>query len=337
MSTNPSPEFAVGISKDRASMAVVIGRNEGERLLRCLQSLRGEAACVVYVDSGSFDGSPERARELGVEVLSLSDDRPFNAARARNAGLARLRQLSPDTDLVQFVDGDCELVPGWMAAARACLEQHPETAMVCGHLKERHPERSVYNRLCQFEWNGPTGIVKACGGVSMVRVAAVARAGGFREDLIAGEEPELCVRLRMLGWQVRKIDDDMAVHDAEMLRFGQWWRRMVRSGYASAEGAYLHGNLPERHGVRSSRSALAWGLALPTAILFLAALVGTHALWLSLAYPLQVARLALASRDAGRWLRAFFLVLGKFPEALGNLKFQRHRIGGGAPQPIEYK
>ena len=68
--------------KDTAAMtlaAVVIGRNEGDRLVRCLTSLKGQAAPVVYVDSGSTDGSVERARDMGAEVVSLdmSQDRLY--------------------------------------------------------------------------------------------------------------------------------------------------------------------------------------------------------------------------------------------------------------------
>ena len=36
--------------------AVVIGRNEGARLIACLDSLQGQVRRVVYVDSGSTDG-----------------------------------------------------------------------------------------------------------------------------------------------------------------------------------------------------------------------------------------------------------------------------------------
>ena len=52
------------------------------------------------------------------------------------------------------------------------------------------------------------------------------------------------------------------------------------------------------------------------------------------AYPLQVVRLALRGGD---WRHAFFLVLGKFPEMLGQLKFRLERHAGAAPQLIEYK
>jgi GT2 family glycosyltransferase len=97
----------------------------------------------------------------------------------------------------------------------------------------------------------------------MMRIAALEKAGGFRDDLIAGEEPELCVRLRQAGWKIWRLDSEMGFHDADMLRFGQWWRRNVRSGYAFAQGAHLRVALPERYYVWESRRALLWALGLP--------------------------------------------------------------------------
>ena len=72
---------------------VVIGRNEGQRLERCLRSLAQGADKVMYVDSGSTDGSLQLAANLGVEVLALDMSTPFTAARARNEGFAALHQL----------------------------------------------------------------------------------------------------------------------------------------------------------------------------------------------------------------------------------------------------
>src|SRR5271154_4207050 len=89
--------------------AVVIGRNEGERLIRCFRSLRRYVDAVVYVDSGSTDGSVAAAKEAGAVVVDLDMSRPFTMARGRNAGLAKLREVYPDLGFVHFVDGDCEL------------------------------------------------------------------------------------------------------------------------------------------------------------------------------------------------------------------------------------
>lgn len=318
--------------------AVVIGRNEGERLRRCLESLRREVALVVYVDSGSTDGSRERARALGVQTVELDLSRPFTAARARNEGFAAVRAADPSVALVQFVDGDCEVQPRWLALAAAYLRAEPAAAVVAGRRRERWPERSLYNRLCDIEWAVAAGPARSCGGDAMFRADALAAVGGYRPDLIAGEEPELCVRLRAAGWRVQVLAVEMTLHDAAMTRFRQWWLRSVRAGHAYAEGAALHGAPPECHGVRETRRALSWGLALPLCTLLLA-LVQPWALLLFAAYPAQVLR--LAARPGGPWreraAHAAFLVIGKFAETQGVLRYWRHRAARRHGGLIEYK
>lgn len=318
---------------------VVIGRNEGARLERCLASLASAVEQVVYVDSGSTDGSVQMAQARGVEVLALDMARPFTAARARNEGFARLQQLLPTLRYVQFVDGDCEVVAGWLPAACAFLDQHAEVAVVCGRRRERFPKRSIYNHLCDLEWDTPVGQAKACGGDALMRAQAFAAVGGYRPDLIAGEEPELCVRLRERGWTIWRLDAEMTLHDAAMTRFSQWWRRSMRGGYAFAEGAFLHGAAPERHWLRESRRAWVWGLGVPLATLLACALFGWGGLSLLLVYPLQVARLMRRGRGSlqQNGLQAGFLVLGKFPEMCGQVKFLLKRFGVGKSVLIEYK
>lgn len=313
---------------------VAIGRNEGERLRRCLQSLLPGAVTVVYVDSGSEDGSPEVARQLGADVVALDMRRPFTAARARNEGFERLLQRAPDVEWVQFVDGDCEVVQGWLPVAVEFLQRHPAYAVVCGRRRERYPERSVYNRLCDEEWNTPVGDARSCGGDALFRVSAFQAVGGYRNGLIAGEEPELCVRLRQQGWKVHRLDHDMTLHDAAMTRLGQWWKRSVRAGHAFAEGAWLHGGPPERHWVRETLRALLWGLAVPVGVALLALLLGAGWLGLLAVYPLQWLRFWKRSGDPAQ---AGFLVLGKFAEAAGVIKFHTGRLMGRGGRIIEYK
>ena len=313
---------------------MVIGRNEGTRLLACLASLRGRARRIVYVDSGSTDGSVEAARAAGAEVVALDMTRPFTAARARNAGLARLE--GDGSDFVQLVDGDCTIAPGWLETAAGFLAAHPEAAVACGRRREAHPEASVYNRLCDREWDTPIGEATACGGDALVRRAAVAEVEGFRDGLIAGEEPDLCLRLRRAGWTVWRLDAEMTLHDARILRLGQWWRRSRRGGHAFAEGAHLHRAGPERHWVKETRRALTWGAVLPLAILAATLFTPWAALSL-LIYPAQVLRLALRDRGPGRWEAAVFSVLGKFAEAQGTLDFHLRRWVGRRRGILEYK
>jgi len=327
--TDPAP---------RTFGVVAIGRNEGERLKRCLTSING-AARIVYVDSGSTDGSVAWAEQAGIDVVALDMSLPFTAARARNAGMRRLRQLAPEIDLVQFVDGDCELQQDWPAIAITYLVEHPQVCASFGRRRERFPERSIYNLICDREWDTPVGEAKACGGDVMMRVDALEAAGGYRDDLIAGEEPELCVRLRAGGWKIWRLDHDMTLHDAAMHHFSQWWRRQARSGYAFAQGAHLHGRTDERHWVWESRRALLWAILIPSAILAGLLLAGPLALLVLLIYPAQVLR--RSRRMSGRWRTrlqlAFFEQLSRFPEAWGQLLFFRNRLLGRHGRLIEYK
>jgi len=317
--------------------AVLIGRNEGARLVAALKAARGQVARIVYVDSGSTDGSVAAARAAGAAVVDLDLSVPFTAARARNEGLARLLRDGP-LDYVQFIDGDCALQPGWIDTARAFLDENPQAAVVHGRRRERYPEATIYNQLCDWEWQRPPGRAKSCGGDALMRVAAVRAVGGYNPGLIAGEEPELCVRLRAEGWQIWCLDAEMTLHDAAMTRFRQFWKRAQRSGHAYAEGAAMHGASPERHGVEGRNRALLWGAGLPAAIL-LAGLIWPWAFLGVLLYPAQVIRVALTQGPPGRpgWIRSLFLMLAKFPQAQGVLAYLVDRLRGRRTGLIEYK
>jgi GT2 family glycosyltransferase len=319
--------------------AVAIGRNEGERLRRCLASLRGVASVVVYVDSGSTDGSATWARENGADVVDLDTRIPFTAARARNVGFQRLRSIAPELAYVLFVDGDCEVMAGFGEPALAVFASNADVAAVCGRLRERYPNRSIYNWLCDREWDGPVGEVKATGGNAMLRASALEGAGGYREDLIAGEEPELCVRLRAAGWRIWRLPDDMVLHDAAMTRFGQWWRRALRTGYAFAQGASLHGAPPERHWVWESRRALIWGIGLPLVCLAMGLAFPPWGWAAWLIFPAQILRQTLRNPGSPRErvMLAWFQMLARFPEALGYIKFTRERLFGRQARLVEYK
>lgn len=320
---------------------VAIGRNEGDRLRQCLLSVIGKAAHIVYVDSGSTDGSIELARSLGVDVVELDLSTPFTAARARNAGFARLLQVDGQIEFVQFVDSDCEVVEGWLNFAQRQLEAYPDVAVVCGRRRERFPEQTIYNLLCDIEWNTPVGETKACGGDSMMRAKAFQQAEGFNPTLIAGEEPELCLRLRQKGWKILRLDAEMTWHDAQMTQFSQWWKRSLRAGHAYAEGAWLHGREPEHHWVRESWSIWFYGLLIPLLALSLAwSTKGLSFLLLGI-YPLVAYRIyrrvqqELKSKDA--MLYALFCVLGKFPQLQGQIQFHLGRLLRRRQVLVEYK
>lgn len=318
--------------------AVVIGRNEGLRLDACFRSLVGQVVSIVYIDSGSIDNSLEIARAQNAEIVELDLATPFTAARARNAGFKRLKELHDDLAYVQFVDGDSTIVGDWVSRAEVFLTEHADVAVVCGQLRERYPEHSIYNRLCDVEWDMPNGEIPTSGGIAMIRAEAFSEVEGFRADVIAGEEPELCARLRQRGWTIWHIENEMALHDADISSFDQWWRRNVRTGCAYALGASLHGKSPQRLWVRRQRSAIFWGLILPLAIM-VGAVAKIYVIAAFLLYPLQMVRVAFGRRDLGHfaWTYAGFMSLTKFAEMLGIVRFYIGQATGAEHMIIEYK
>ncbi|HXE52500.1 MAG TPA: glycosyltransferase [Tepidisphaeraceae bacterium] len=328
---------------------IAIGRNEGERLRRCLESVVGRGWTVVYVDSNSSDGSVELARSLGAQVVELDTSLPFSAARARNSGFERLLRSDPQVRLVQFVDGDCQIVDGWIERASRELEMHNDVAVVCGRRRERDPDASVYNRLADLEWDTAVGETQSCGGDALMRVDAFQAVGGFDASVVAGEEPELCQRLRAKGWKILRIDSEMTQHDSAMLHLSQWWRRAVRSGYGWMDiRARFPGNEAAARQVRSSRTwSLGW---LAAAIIALGA--GTLALnirWgvfacllVVLLFPLQMLRIAAGVRQrvghpSDAIAYAFLTMLSKWANVIGQAHYWKDRRAGRIARMIEYK
>ena len=319
---------------------VVIGRNEGDRLVRCLRSVDELAQNVVYVDSGSTDGSLELGRRVTAAVVELDMESPFTAARARNEGFKRLLELRPDLRYVFFVDGDCEVQNGWLSQANDFLDQHERVAIVWGFRRELYPDKSIYNMLCDYEWwDIASGETKICGGDALVRVSAFKQVQGYNPQLICGEEPEMCVRLRKLDWLIWRLSVPMTLHDVAMFHFGQWWKRSLRAGYGFAQGAALHGTSDDRHGVAESLRAWFWGLIIPLSSLLLTFVFGAWGLLLLAAYPVQIFRIAVRGKRSPRenWARATALCVSKFAEMAGQMKYLADRARGVRSGLIEYK
>lgn len=328
---------------------VVIGRNEGERLKRCLQSLPADADCV-YVDSGSHDGSQDFARSLGLDVVDLPMDTGFTAARARNAGTARIAALPNPPVYVQMLDGDCELRSGWIDAAVEALSAEPRLAAVFGRLRERFPDVSPYNRMCDEEWNVPVGLVRSCSGNAMFRLAPLTQSGGYDATLIAGEEIDLCLRIAAAGWTFRRIDADMALHDVAMLHFSQWWQRTRRAGFAFAEHVWRRRGAADSDWKHALLRIIFWALLLPFVLIM--TLLSGHifsqpmfclaALVIAALYPLQWVRVALRSyatnSDAGYAMFCSALSsLDKFAQLSGAVQFLTQKILRRSAKIIEHK
>ncbi len=315
---------------------VVIGRNEGSRLEQCLRSVFAVCDRVVYADSASTDGSVQLAKRLGAVVVALPQDGKLTAARGRNAGYAELKKRFPDCRAAQFLDGDCILQPGWVERALAFMRANLKVAVVCGRRFEAHPHASIYNALCDEEWNTPVGPADECGGDALVRCEAFEQVGGYCSDLLAGEEPEMSARMRAAGWQIWRIDAPMTEHDARILTLRQWWRRTQRGGFGYAQVGQATKSLPRPLYGRQLRSAFLWAVALPLVIIVLAVIAKQPLILLAMpvGYGLQLARIAARSCGPAAWTGACLILLAKFPEAIGAA---RYFLTSGARHMPEYK
>jgi glycosyltransferase involved in cell wall biosynthesis len=323
---------------------VVIGRNEGERLLRCIESVQSADWAdlrweLIYVDSHSVDGSPQRAQALGVRVLDLGKARP-SAAAGRNIGWRAARG-----ELVLFLDGDTLLEPGFVREALRSLGDTTVSA-VWGHRRESRPEQSIYTRVLDLDWVFAPGRVDYFGGDVLVRRAALEQAGGFDDQLVAGEEPELCRRLRALGWTIEHIDAPMTRHDLAITTSRAWWKRAERAGLAYAQVSARFAGTDDPLWQREARRNHVHGLTL----LALPMLSVALAVWWPAALPLLLlALVVLWARSARRcrwkcpgrpglaWAYAAHSHLQQLPILAGQWRWWRLQRARRAPTLIEYK
>jgi glycosyltransferase involved in cell wall biosynthesis len=324
---------------------VIIGRNEGERLVGCLNSVRRIRGVegsidVIYVDSASTDSSPQIARSFGAQVIILQDGKR-TAARGRNAGWPKA--LSP---YVLFLDGDTILNPDFPGVALANLISDQSIAAVWGHRRELYPERSLYNRVADLDWIYAPGITDYCGGDVLMRKSALAEVNGYDSDLIAGEEPELCRRLRERGGRILHIDQPMTLHDLDLRRFSQYWKRATRAGYAYAEISNRFRNSPDQMWLQDSRKnfrmGIFWSVWLLLGICLAALTSWSFVPWL--AFGLFVmARSGWKARHKAPGKPLLLLLYGihshlqQIPILFGQLSFFADRYLGKQRKQIEYK
>jgi GT2 family glycosyltransferase len=321
---------------------VVIGRNEGARLRICLGSVLLQSRRVVYVDSDSTDDSVAYAKSLSVDVVQLDMRIPFSAARARNDGFQFLCQKYPEIIFVQFIDGDCELLEGWLDRALSFLDSSPSYAIAAGRVIERFPEKSIYNRLCGIEWNTPVGDAKACGGIFLIRRSAFESVGGFNPVVVAGEEPDLCYRLGGKDWKIRRIDNDMALHDSAIYRFSQWWRRAKRAGHGYAQGFALHFRDGNGYYLKESMRCWIWALGVPLLTILFAFVIRVYALAVLVLYPARFIKTSFnkykqCRRSGDSVVYGLFTVLASWPQFIGQLLYIKRLLTRANITVIEHK
>ncbi len=312
---------------------IFIGRNEGERILKAVESFPASSASVIYVDSGSTDGSVDLIISKGINVHSLSPEKPFTAARGRKEGAEIMLKEYPDVRWIQFIDGDCALDPLWCDIGVEYLQSHDEVGIVCGILVEEKPELSHFNRMNALRWSSaPIGEIEACGGIFLARREAYEQSGGFNEILLTGEEAEFCLRVRSSGYLIMRLNKRMAIHDSDLISLKSWWKRAIWGGYGDAlrHVTIKHSNNnPEKRKIRSS---FIWGLFMP--FIFSVGILGSFfnellivlpaivlILYIQLLLRLIIRNLKNGNGYRDSYIYSYLTIVRKVPHSLGYIKF----------------
>jgi glycosyltransferase involved in cell wall biosynthesis len=340
-------EIGAGVQTHEVPLVsvVVIGRNEGQRLQRCLDSIaamsrRGFEVEVIYVDSDSTDGSVALAEAANARTIALKPTRP-SAALGRNAGW-RISKGS----FVLFLDGDTILHPEFVADSLADLSRD-NIGIVWGNLRELYPDRSLYIRVLDLDWIYPPGYTPFCGGNALYRRSILEATNGFDDTLVAGEEPELCQRITALGFRILHADRPMAGHDLAITRWKQYWKRCTRGGHAYAEvSERFRGTAQPFWDGEARRNRNRFMLLLA----FLVSGVGGSIVQRSLIpvglFCLFIAMLSLRSAWKARWKTNDLFALAMYgvhshlqqvPVYMGQLQYRRSRKNGVRRSLFEYK
>jgi glycosyltransferase involved in cell wall biosynthesis len=340
--------FAYHPSPNRSATLVsivVIGRNEGERLRHCLQSIVEMKVLnfeteTIYVDSGSTDESVTVAQSLGVKAISLVCERP-SAAAGRNAGWR-----AAQGQFVLFLDGDTLLHPDFVADSLSEFAED-DVAVVWGHRRELCPQNSIYNRVLDLDWIYRAGLTTFCGGDALFRRRILVQTSGFDETLIAGEEPELCRRIAALGSKILHVDRKMTAHDLAIRHWTQYWKRAVRAGHAYAEVAERFRNTDNPFWSDASARNQSGALVLIGIVLFgWLACFFLWAVWPLMVTFLLLAGLMMRSAWRSRWKSSSLILLllygihshlQQIPIYWGQLRYRRNRRRGERSALLEYK
>lgn len=197
---------------------VIPCKNEETTLARCLTALREQRPApvrIVVVDNGSTDASLQIAQSLADQVLRIPSG---TIAGLRNAGAAAVGEVA----VLAFVDGDCEVAPGWMAAA---LDRLEHADLVGARMLADPSANWVARRWAAIEAAGAHLGSQVWSGHMAINRSVFDQVGGFDSRLGSGEDSDLGLRVRAVGGPVQQVPEMVAVHHGFPGTLRAFWRR----------------------------------------------------------------------------------------------------------------
>lgn len=167
-----------------------------ESALCAVSAVGGE---VVLADAHSTDRTVELAQAYPVRIVQLRYPQEQRCGIGPQLGFQHSYG-----EFIYLLDGDMEILPGFLGRALSFMASHPEAAGVGGHVLEQNTAHPAY--AAQSEGtpaHSEPGSVDRLDGGGLYRRSAIAAAGYFSDrNLHSYEEFDLAVRLRSLGWKL---------------------------------------------------------------------------------------------------------------------------------------
>jgi glycosyltransferase involved in cell wall biosynthesis len=242
----PEPP-AVAVPVYRVSV-IIKALNEEKRIVAAVESALAAVAAVggevVLADSCSTDATVALASRFPIRIVQLAD------TRERCCGVGpQLGYQHSVGEFVYILDGDMEMLPGFLPAALAFMEAHPEAAGVGGRVVEMNTSSLEYlARVERGLGHMQAGAVDRLDMGGLYRRSAIEQTGYFSDrNLHSYEEFDLAVRLRAKGWALWRIAMDSVQHHGHDAPPYQLLLRRWRSGYICGLGEVLRGAVGQPH------------------------------------------------------------------------------------------
>lgn len=250
---------------------IVVSTNEAHWLRACLSTAlahRGECLLeVVVADNQSTDGTADVVAEFAPDA---------RAVRCPNRGFAHANNrafLTTNARYALFLNPDTEVLEGTFGALVDALDERPEVGLA--GVRQVTADRVLYPTIRRFpnalralgqallperlpgrpSWLGERDLrlghydrELSCdwtsGSFMIVRREALESAGLLDERFfIYSEEPDLCLRIKRAGWDVRHLPSMTILHHAGK---GASSRMAAQDAFARMQYARKHFSAPHR-------------------------------------------------------------------------------------------
>jgi glycosyltransferase involved in cell wall biosynthesis len=227
---------------------VLISRNQAWSIRRLIESVLVGTSCVsskeiILVDSASTDETVELAKRYPVTIFRLKFGQRLSPAIGRYVGYRQTQG-----EFVLFLDGDMELLQGWLEPALNFMRTTPRVGLVMStsvtNLHRTAAQQSAAS-LEDMSFTPPresSRVPFAAGGAALYRHSVLEQVGSFNPYLYSEEEPELCLRIRGAGYSVSLFNQPIVLHydDAPVALSDVLSRRRRNFHLGMGQGARYH-------------------------------------------------------------------------------------------------